>query len=727
MNPLSIQLTNVRTFREVSLDLPEGLLAVIGENGAGKSTLIGAIDVALFGPEGRSLASWYPRGIGTDPLEIVLVFEHADEIYRVRRTFSPKGRGMSKLDVEHLLGEWGPMGSTEGTQIWEPLTLESQTATQEQIESIIGLSRATFHASSYLAQGDTGAFCDAPARDRKAILGEVVGLADWERHLKRARREKAEVETRIALASDAIARADDELGQKAMVQAERDRLAVEAEKTTELESARERLADARARHTEAVAQVERRASAARAQHTAEIVLMDLSAQIEKRESELADIDARLAHRPELERVAATLAERERERDTLRADIGRWQERERLVREIATVEERRRGHVNEAERLEALADRYERGIGKEHCDRCNQILGEEAARHAAAGARDERMHELAEADVAAEFLSALHATLDGMPTEEPNTRLLPILSEAIEKAQRATSALAALGEVEARRATVTADLAEFRNLLPERERALALANVELASFGTYDEHLVPRIAAEVHDYEGVERYLMRVIGEAQQTIARYDERLARFETLEQETEQRHAEMLRAQARLALLAGMERACSANGIPALILETIAIPQVEAEATRILRQLGGPATAAELRTLRENKSGGVSDALDIVLTTETGDAPYETFSTGEKARIALALRLALAGLLAGRKGAATGLLVIDEIDGLDTHGVSALVGVLEELQRSVPRIIVVSHDANLRDAFPNTLLLANEDGRSRIVGTAIEEEVVL
>ncbi len=77
----------------------------------------------------------------------------------------------------------------------------------------------------------------------------------------------------------------------------------------------------------------------------------------------------------------------------------------------------------------------------------------------------------------------------------------------------------------------------------------------------------------------------------------------------------------------------------------------------------------------------------------------------------------MALAQLLASRKGSATGLLVIDELEGLDAQGIAALVQVLEELQRSIPRIVVVSHVAEMRDSFENTLLLEQVDGQSRVV----------
>lgn len=104
INPLRLSLRNCRTFDQIDLDLDDGLLAIIGANGSGKSTLINAIDIALFGS--RSLGSWYPRDTGEEgALEITLMFDHGGETYRVRRSFSPKGRGQSKVDLERLESE----------------------------------------------------------------------------------------------------------------------------------------------------------------------------------------------------------------------------------------------------------------------------------------------------------------------------------------------------------------------------------------------------------------------------------------------------------------------------------------------------------------------------------------------------------------------------------------------------------------------------------------------
>jgi hypothetical protein len=96
-NPTHLRLRNLGSFADLDLALPEGLVAIIGANGAGKSTLVGAIDLALFGKEGKS---WEPyvRDF-CDEMMVELTFERGGETFRVRRGFA---RGKATCDFERL-------------------------------------------------------------------------------------------------------------------------------------------------------------------------------------------------------------------------------------------------------------------------------------------------------------------------------------------------------------------------------------------------------------------------------------------------------------------------------------------------------------------------------------------------------------------------------------------------------------------------------------------------
>jgi exonuclease SbcC len=176
-----------------------------------------------------------------------------------------------------------------------------------------------------------------------------------------------------------------------------------------------------------------------------------------------------------------------------------------------------------------------------------------------------------------------------------------------------------------------------------------------------------------------------------------------------------------ARLEVLATLERAYGRDGIPALILESSAIPHIEAEAARVLWELGTP-FRIQLQTQRETKSGTLKDTLDVIVHEPNGSRRYETYSGGERTRLELALRIGLARLLAHRADVQIGLLALDEPAFLDAAGIYQLAIVLVGLLDEFASIVLISHDEKLTDVFNQVVLVRRERGVSRIVneGTA-------
>jgi exonuclease SbcC len=214
----------------------------------------------------------------------------------------------------------------------------------------------------------------------------------------------------------------------------------------------------------------------------------------------------------------------------------------------------------------------------------------------------------------------------------------------------------------------------------------------------------------------------MVADHERTLARCEERLARLVQVEAEAITARARVTELQGQLDLLVALEKAYGRDGIPALIIENAAIPQLEVEASRILAELGTP-YRVELRTERALKSGeGSRDTLDVIVVGELGERPYETFSGGERTRINLALRIALARLLAHRRGAESRLLAIDEPEYLDEPGTARLAEVLRGLSGDFDRILLVSHVPGLRDAFDQTLNVVKDGARSR-VDTGVEQ----
>lgn len=142
--------------------------------------------------------------------------------------------------------------------------------------------------------------------------------------------------------------------------------------------------------------------------------------------------------------------------------------------------------------------------------------------------------------------------------------------------------------------------------------------------------------------------------------------------------------------------------DGIQALLIEE-AIPEIEEYANGLLAKLTNNTAHIMIESLRDLKSGGTKETLDIKISDAQGVRPYEMFSGGEAFRIDIALRIAISKLLAHRAGTALQTLIIDEGFGSqDEDGLSAMIDVLHTLQSEFAKIIVVSHLPMMKDQFP-------------------------
>jgi exonuclease SbcC len=435
---------------------------------------------------------------------------------------------------------------------------------------------------------------------------------------------------------------------------------------------------------------------------------------------------RLAEREGLETLAEGLPGLERERDKLAEQAQGWTERARLMTYHDTLSGRSAMLTKHADELTERAYTVLLSSGAETCDRCGQALAGDAAARAEASYRDEAAKVLLEVNSIEETeLPRLNEQIGALPTEQPDTKRIRDVSDLIQQGQHAQQRLAALAELALSRDRMNEELQKVRAELPDREKALSRARESLDTLGPHDP--VSLLAAEheaIRLYES-EQAQRRDLDELLREIARLGERLQRLDKIDADLKGFRASDESLRSEVELLSHLERACGPNGVPALILETSAIPQLEAEWNRLLRLLptdSGDLFEVELHTQRERKTGdGAVDALDVIVYANGHARPFSTYSGGEQMRISIAQRRALSNLLAHRKAAECPLMLLDEPNSLDDAGMAALAQVLEDLAAAEGlTILVVSHDPALRDAFETSIQIEKVDGRSRIVGTA-------
>lgn len=724
MNPRAIRIRNYRTFDELDLDLPDGCVAILGANGAGKSSLANVVDLALFGPDGRSWAPYLTQGAADTELMLELVFEHAGEIYRVRRGFSGRGRGKATLDLE----VYADVG--HAPQVWMPLTSENIGQTQEGIEKIIGLTRETFRASSMLVQGDGAAFTEAQPRDRKTILAKILGLDRFDALLELVKRDRRQAENAIQRLNGSLEVADAELSMKPEVErAMKVADTIVTEATNDLAEAEKRLQQAA---TAAAEQEERRRARAGA-----------TAAIAEASATLGPLEDRLHRAAEADRAIATasdelaslatpaqIAELEREAATLEGELEAYRQavirREEAIREAKVKLAERNailGRANELiakahdarQRSNELAAQAKRGEAAK-CDRCEQTLGEEALRSSIASLRVEADDlDAAAKDLDVQANAVEIPEIETSPQEPDAKPKLDVVRQRLEAARNDELQRARLEErIRALRADAIArpEPAEIAAARAAFEQAKSEA--EKIPEPNVDE-LATAQAAALSARARMEEERIR-LDSAKADLVLQSDRFERLEGLEATSAENRTERERLRIDVDRLAILERAYGRDGIPALIIGNAAIPSIEAEAGRILAELG-TSYRVELRTEKALAGGGTADALDVVIVTEDGERPYETFSGGERTRINLAVRIALARLLAHRRGAESRLLVIDEPEYLDQAGTAALAAVLEGLTGDFERIYLISHVPDLRDAFDSVIeVVRDERGYSRV-----------
>ena len=280
-----------------------------------------------------------------------------------------------------------------------------------------------------------------------------------------------------------------------------------------------------------------------------------------------------------------------------------------------------------------------------------------------------------------------------------------LAQAPKRYQTWERAVAAVALIDEGQATLATQIGEQEKIASELEAQHQAAAVVLTSL-LADETDLRGLEREVHTLrEGVVT-ATRKVGRAEQNLRVLDDRRIQQEELTLD----RAGISHQIQRLKLL---EKSCGKNGVQALLIEQ-ALPEIEEAANLLLGRLTEGQMQVTFDTQKQLKSrDATAETLDIRLSDNAGVRPYENFSGGEQFRVNFAIRIALSQVLAKRAGARLQTLVIDEGFGSqDPNGRARLVEAITAIQDDFKRILVITHIAELREAFP-TQILVEKSGR--------------
>jgi exonuclease SbcC len=246
---------------------------------------------------------------------------------------------------------------------------------------------------------------------------------------------------------------------------------------------------------------------------------------------------------------------------------------------------------------------------------------------------------------------------------------------------------------------------------EKKERLAGIEEELEAREALDEQIEEK-AEEVQAAE-------EALNQAQQRLGMLNERLDQAERDREALAEAEDDLEDCKRNRRLYKHLRTAFGKHGIPSLIIEET-LPEIGERANAILGRLTDGRMHVRLETLKEKKSGGTKETLEIIITDEQGvPRPYETFSGGESFRVNFALRVALAQLLAERSGVRVRTLVIDEGFGTqDEEGIERLVEAIQAIREDFAKILVITHLQHLKQAFPVRI----EVEKDPVVGSTFE-----
>ncbi|MEW6411643.1 MAG: SMC family ATPase [Candidatus Zixiibacteriota bacterium] len=173
MRLISLEISNFRVIRNVSLTFPDKVIGIIGPNGAGKSSIIEAVAWALYGNQaartGRDeIKSVFARP--TDNCEVSLGFSINEEKYRVVRRLVGKSE---RAEVELYRGD-----SSESVGVNE---------TKAYVGQLLGLDWRGFLSSFLARQQELNALSDLQPSKRRDHLAGMLGIERLDKAIQRVK------------------------------------------------------------------------------------------------------------------------------------------------------------------------------------------------------------------------------------------------------------------------------------------------------------------------------------------------------------------------------------------------------------------------------------------------------------------------------------------------------------------------------------------------------------
>ncbi len=180
-----LELRNYRRFKDVKVQLPDGVVGIIGSNGAGKTTLIEGIAWALFGNTEEVVRTSREsiRRAGASSSETcmaVLEFELGGSDYRIEREMGGKNLTMKA-----------------SLKTGDRVLAEGDKPVKKAVEKLIGMDHKSFFTSVFARQKELNALQNVAAGERKKAVLRMLRIDGVDGAITRVRTARRGVEEKI--------------------------------------------------------------------------------------------------------------------------------------------------------------------------------------------------------------------------------------------------------------------------------------------------------------------------------------------------------------------------------------------------------------------------------------------------------------------------------------------------------------------------------------------------
>ncbi|ACX72405.1 chromosome segregation protein SMC [Methanocaldococcus vulcanius M7] len=181
-----IELKNFKSFKKLSLDIPKGFTAIVGPNGSGKSNIVDAILFVLGKTSAKKLRAnkfsgliTYHNGKRADFAEVCIYFLNENDTFK---TFN------INADRVGILRRIKKSGESNYYLIWKDNDKEKRRKMSKQ--EIIDLFRKLgLLGNNVISQGDLLRIINVSPIERRKIIDEISGIAEFDEKKKKAEEE----------------------------------------------------------------------------------------------------------------------------------------------------------------------------------------------------------------------------------------------------------------------------------------------------------------------------------------------------------------------------------------------------------------------------------------------------------------------------------------------------------------------------------------------------------